>query len=94
VIPITELAFMSSPPRHFPFQRWGIRVLDLDQCRDRRSSLGSDKANPLNAAQAIRDAAAGVCRKVDGSPVTPADKAAESFIREGLTRLAPGTPII
>lgn len=46
------------------------------------------------AAQAIRDAAAGVRSKADGSPVTPADEAAEAVICGGLRRLAPGLPII
>ncbi len=46
------------------------------------------------AAAAIRDAAAGVRSKADGSPVTPADEAAEAVIRDGLGRLAPGMPVI
>jgi 3'(2'), 5'-bisphosphate nucleotidase len=48
------------------------------------------------AAQAVLD-----CRvdrsvriKADGSPVTPADEAAETMIREGLERLAPDVPVV
>ena len=32
--------------------------------------------------------------KADGSPVTPADEAAETMIREGLERLAPDVPVV
>ncbi len=46
------------------------------------------------AAKAIHSAAAGVSSKADGSPVTPADEAAEAVIRDGLSRLMPGMPII
>ena len=46
------------------------------------------------AAQAIREAVSGVRRKADGSPVTPADEAAEAVIRDGLSRLVPGMPIV
>ncbi len=46
------------------------------------------------AADAIRGAATGVQRKADGSPVTPADEAAEAAIRDGLHRLAPEIPIV
>lgn len=47
------------------------------------------------AAQAILHAGnGGVRRKADGSPVTTADETAETLIRDGLCRLAPGVPII
>ncbi len=48
------------------------------------------------AAKAVLDcgSACGVRVKADGSPVTPADVTAETMIREGLTRLAPGVPIV
>ncbi len=46
------------------------------------------------AADAIRAAAGGIRSKADGSPVTPADEAAEAVIRDGLRRLAPDMPII
>jgi len=49
-----------------------------------------------SAMQAIRDAAGDreVRSKADGSPVTAADEAAETVIRDGLTRLAPAVPIV
>ena len=49
----------------------------------------------VRAAQAIRSAGSGGVRiKADGSPVTPADEAAEATIRDGLAGLAPDVPII
>jgi 3'(2'), 5'-bisphosphate nucleotidase len=49
-----------------------------------------------HAAETILDLAgkADVRTKVDGSPVTAADEAAEAIICAGLARLAPGVPII
>lgn len=48
------------------------------------------------AALAIRErAGTGLVRtKADGSPVTAADEAAEAIIRDGLSALAPGMPIV
>jgi 3'(2'), 5'-bisphosphate nucleotidase len=48
------------------------------------------------AAQAVLECRrdGGVRLKPDGSPVTPADEAAEATIRQGLARLAPGVPIV
>ena len=48
------------------------------------------------AAKAILDCRAdhSVRIKADGSPVTPADEAAEAIIREGLARLAPSLPVV
>ena len=48
------------------------------------------------AAKAILDCRAdhSVRIKADGSPVTPADEAAETIIREGLARLAPSLPVV
>ncbi len=48
------------------------------------------------AAQTVLDCGAGcsVRVKTDGSPVTPADEAAETVVREGLARLAPGVSIV
>jgi 3'(2'), 5'-bisphosphate nucleotidase len=50
----------------------------------------------VNAARAIRDwsGQGGVRSKADGSPVTAADEAAETLIRDGLARVAPAVPII
>jgi 3'(2'), 5'-bisphosphate nucleotidase len=58
--------------------------------------LGDLTALAAAAAQAVLDCRADgrVRIKADGSPVTPADEAAESMIREGLARLAPGVPVV
>jgi 3'(2'), 5'-bisphosphate nucleotidase len=50
----------------------------------------------IAAAKAILDCGAdrGVRIKADGSPVTPADEAAETIIRDGLAQLAPSLPVI
>jgi 3'(2'), 5'-bisphosphate nucleotidase len=50
-----------------------------------RASAAILAVSPLNAEQQIKD---------DQSPVTKADKASESIILEGLTRLSPGIPVI
>jgi 3'(2'), 5'-bisphosphate nucleotidase len=70
-------------------------VANLDPA-DSTELLGSLTALAAAAAQAVLDGRAGctVRIKADGSPVTPADEAAESIIREGLARLAPGLPIV
>jgi 3'(2'), 5'-bisphosphate nucleotidase len=48
------------------------------------------------AAKKVLDCGAGcsVRVKADGSPVTPADEAADQLIREGLAQLAPDVPIV
>jgi len=48
------------------------------------------------AAKAILDCRvdSGVGIKADGSPVTPADEAAETIVREPLARLAPCLPVV
>jgi 3'(2'), 5'-bisphosphate nucleotidase len=50
----------------------------------------------VRAALVIRDQAgkSSVQRKVDGSPVTTADLAAEAAIRDGLVRVAPTVPVV
>ena len=49
-----------------------------------------------SAAKAVLDCrdSCSVRIKADGSPVTPADEAAETMIHEGLARLAPGVPVV
>ncbi len=66
-------------------------TLDSAACSGLMDAL---TALTARAAGAIRSAAAGVRSKADGSPVTPADEAAEAVIRDGLSRLMPGMPII
>jgi 3'(2'), 5'-bisphosphate nucleotidase len=58
--------------------------------------LGSLTALAAAAAQTVLDcrAGCGVRIKADGTPVTPADEAAETVIVEGLARLAPGVPVV
>lgn len=58
--------------------------------------LAALTALSLSAAAAIRlpSPRGRVATKTDGSPVTPADEAAEAIIRDGLGRIAPGLPII
>ncbi len=77
---------MSEPQRnqHLP-------TLDSAACAGLMDAL---TALIARAAGAIRNAATGVRHKADGSPVTPADEAAEAVIRDGLNRLVPGMPII
>ncbi len=65
--------------------------LDIAGCAGLLDGLTALSAR---AARAIRDAAPGMRRKADGSPVTPADEAAEAVIRDGLSRLAPDVPIV
>jgi len=62
----------------------------------RAALLQSLTAISVRAAIAIRGAAGqdGVRRKADGSPITAADVAAESAIRDGLSVLSPALPII
>lgn len=66
-------------------------AFDTAACPDLMEAL---TALSVSAAAAIRTAAGEVRRKADGSPVTPADEAADAVIRDGLMRLAPGLPII
>jgi 3'(2'), 5'-bisphosphate nucleotidase len=67
-----------------------LAIADCAELMDALTAIG------ISATQAIRTAGAtgGVHRKADGSPVTAADEAAETIIRDGLNRLAPAIPII
>jgi 3'(2'), 5'-bisphosphate nucleotidase len=58
--------------------------------------LGDLTALATEAARAVLDCRAdgSVRIKADGSPVTSADEAAETTIRDGLARLAPSVPIV
>lgn len=68
-------------------------IFDTAACASLMEAL---TALSISAAAAIRTAAENreVRHKADGSPVTPADEAADAVIRDGLLRLAPGLPII
>jgi 3'(2'), 5'-bisphosphate nucleotidase len=69
-----------------------VPTLDIADCAGLMDAL---TAISVSAMQAIRNAGAGeVHHKVDGSPVTTADEAAEAVIRDCLNRLAPSMPII
>ena len=62
-----------------------------------RVSLEELEAIVRSAGKAVMDVYAGafaVERKLDGSPVTEADRRAEEIILDGLERLTPGTPIV
>jgi 3'(2'), 5'-bisphosphate nucleotidase len=67
--------------------------LDAVQYSDAINAL---TAISITAANAIRGSFPGgsVRTKADGSPVTPADAAAEAVVREGLAGLAPPLPIV
>jgi 3'(2'), 5'-bisphosphate nucleotidase len=69
-----------------------VAVLDTNACAALIEDLTAIAAR---AATAIRQCGAGSLRhKVDGSPVTAADQAAEAVILQDLERLAPGIPIV
>jgi 3'(2'), 5'-bisphosphate nucleotidase len=69
-----------------------VPTLDTAACAGLMEAL---TAIGLSATQVVRQVgASGVRRKADGSPVTAADEAAETVIRDGLKRLAPALPII
>jgi 3'(2'), 5'-bisphosphate nucleotidase len=70
-----------------------VSTLDAAACAELVDALTAISAR---AALAIRGASAegSVRIKADGSPVTAADDAAETAIREGLAGLAPALPII
>jgi 3'(2'), 5'-bisphosphate nucleotidase len=69
-----------------------VPTLDAAACAALMDPL---TALAASAAQAILSAdGTNVRRKADGSPVTDADEAAETVIRDGLSRLAPDVPII
>jgi 3'(2'), 5'-bisphosphate nucleotidase len=78
--------------------RVGLRTTDVDVTMASASKL-LDGLTTLasQAAGAILEARAGtlmVRTKVDQSPVTAADEAAESIVMEGVGRLLPGVPIV
>jgi 3'(2'), 5'-bisphosphate nucleotidase len=77
----------------FAGQEPSVPTLDSAACAALMDALTALSADAM---QAIRDAAGDreVRSKADGSPVTAADEAAETVIRDGLTRLAPAIPIV
>jgi len=76
-----------------PVQEPAVPKLDTAACAGLMDALTALSAA---AAAAIHDAAdnGAVRSKVDDSPVTAADEAAEAVICEGLARLAPAVPVI
>jgi len=70
-----------------------VPTLTAAACADLEEAL---TALAVSASLAIlKIARTGTVRsKADGSPVTPADEAAEAVIRDGLARLAPALPVI
>lgn len=68
-------------------------LLNANACADLLEAL---TALTVSASLAILDIGGqgGVRTKPDGSPVTPADDAAEAAIRDGLIRVAPALPIV
>jgi 3'(2'), 5'-bisphosphate nucleotidase len=72
---------------------WGeTTVPDIDKSLiDRLTTLASQAAA---AVLAIPRSALAVESKADNSPVTAADKASDSIICEGLSRLLPGVPVV
>jgi 3'(2'), 5'-bisphosphate nucleotidase len=70
-----------------------VRAFDTATCSGLMDAL---TALSVSAASAIQTAAgAGEVRhKADGSPVTPADEAADALIRDRLQELAPSLPVI
>jgi 3'(2'), 5'-bisphosphate nucleotidase len=70
-----------------------VPTLDVAACADMIEALTAIAAR---ASETIRQAAgsAGLREKEDGSPITAADEAAETVIRDGLSQLAPSVPII
>jgi 3'(2'), 5'-bisphosphate nucleotidase len=68
-------------------------AFDVAACADMIDAL---TALSMSAAATIRRLSrdSGLRIKADGSPVTAADEAADSVIREGLRRLAPALPIL
>jgi 3'(2'), 5'-bisphosphate nucleotidase len=83
------------PPRAFDRDSEEPTVPTLDVAAS-AGLMDELTAISISAADAIRrwDAKAGLRLKADGSPVTAADEAAESVIRDGLERLAGALPIV